>query len=165
MKKSHFIAVICVLLLGGCACFKGLPTLEERSHPQVTLRDGRIVVSPEILFYFPDERNVLIVWQLPKDSKYRFTTQDSIFKVDGIVIEGRMTDRVVRGPAAPNSVGLEKQDEIAGCAVRNEGLEFTCLNKHTRSGVYKYTIRVVSPDSKEPLVRDPPIVNMRGGGG
>lgn len=152
MKKSHFIAVICVLLLGGCACFKGLPTLEERSHPQVTLRDGRIVVSPEILFYFPDERDVLIVWQLPRDSKYRFSTKD------GIVIEGQLTDRVLRGAAAADSVALEKQDEIVKCEARKEGLEFTCLNRHTRPGIYKYTIRV--RDGSNEVKRDPPIANM-----
>lgn len=162
MKKWHFIAAACVLMLAGCESFKWVPTLEERSRPQVTVKDGRILVSPEILFYFPDERDVLIVWQLPKDSKYRFPTTDSIFKVEGIVIEGRLTDRVLRGAAAADSVGLERQDDIVGCAARNGGLEFTCLNRHARSGVYKYTIRVVDPESKEkkPIERDPAFVNM-----
>lgn len=162
MKRSRFIAATCLLLIGGCAHVRGVPTFEERSRPQVTVKDDRILVSPEILFYFPDERDVSIVWQLPKDSKYRFPTNASISKEPGIVIEGRMTDRVVRGAAAPNSVGLERQDDIGGCRAGNGGLEFTCLNKHTRSGVYKYTIRVVDPESKDkkPIERDPPLINM-----
>lgn len=160
MKKSHVIAAICVLLFGGCASIKGVPTFEERSRPQVTVRDGRIVVSPETLFYFPDERDVQVVWQLPRDSKYRFPTKPNNSKEEGIVIEGRLADRVLRGAAGSDSVVLEKQDEIVKCEVRNGGLEFTCLNRHRVPGVYKYTIRVVDPEGRSPLVRDPPFVNM-----
>lgn len=161
MKKCNVVAAICALLFSGCAHnIKGVPTFEERSRPQVTVRDGRIVVSPEILYYFPDERDVQVVWQLPRDSKYRFPVDQSISKEPGIVIEGRLADRVLRGAAAPDSVALEKQDEIVECVVRNEGLEFTCLNRHRQPGVYKYTIRLVEPKSRDRLVRDPPLVNM-----
>jgi hypothetical protein len=162
MKNRLLVYVVLALALSGCTTLKWVPRFEERRTPQVTVSEGRIIVTPEILFYFPDERDVLIVWQLPKDSKYRFPTKDSIFKVNGIDIEGRMADRVSRGPAGANSVGLETQDDIVECAARNGGLEFTCRNKHTRSGVYKYTIRVVDPESKEkkPIERDPPLINM-----
>ena len=160
MKSRLLIYIVIALGLAGCTSLKWVPSLEERSRPQVTVSDGRILVSPEILFYFPDERDFSIVWQLPKDSKYRFSTADSIFKAEGIVVEGRMTDRVVRAAGMPNSVGLERQDDIAGCAASKDRLEYTCRNKHTRPGVYKYTIRVVGPESKEPLEKDPPIVNM-----
>ena len=152
MKRLHFIAAACVLMLTGCASFKWVPTLEERSRPQVTVKDGRIVVSPEILFYFPDERDVLIVWQLPKDARYRFPK-------DGIVIEGKLSDRsvAVPGTAGP-AVALERQDDIVNCMARSE-FEFTCLNRHREPGVYKYTIRVVDVETKKTLERDPPVVN------
>jgi hypothetical protein len=160
MKRSRLIAVIGVLLLSSCAHFREIPPLEERSRPQVTVRDGRIAVSPEILYYLPGERDVQIVWQLPRDSKYRFPTKPANAREQGIVIEGRLADRVLRGSDGADSVVLEKQDEIVRCEVRNDGLEFACLNRHTRPGVYKYTIRVVDPQSRTPLVRDPAFVNM-----
>ena len=152
MKRLHFIAAACVLMLAGCAGLKWVPTLEERSRPQVSVKDGRIFVSPEILFYFPDEREVLIVWQLPKDARYRFPK-------DGIVIEGKLSDRsvAVPGTAGP-AVALERQDEIVNCMAQNE-FEFTCLNRHRVPGVYKYTIRVVDVETKKTLERDPPVVN------
>jgi len=160
MKKWRVAIAVCVLALAGCASYRGVPSLDERSRPQVTVRDGRIVVSPEILYFFPEERDVAIVWQLPRDSKYRFPTDQSVSKEPGIVIEGRLADRVLRGAAGADSVALERQDEIVDCKVGGDGLEFTCLNRHRRPGVYKYTIRVVVPGSRDVLVRDPPFVNM-----
>ena len=159
MKRSRVIAAIAVLLLSSCAHLREVPPLEDRSRPQVTVRDGRIVVSPEILYYLPSERDIQIVWQLPRDSKYRFPTRPANAREQGIVVEGRLADRVLRGSDG-DSVALEKQDEIVRCEVRNDGLEFSCLNRHTRPGVYKYTIRVVDPQSRTPLVRDPAFINM-----
>jgi hypothetical protein len=160
MKISRVVAAICVLLLSSCAHLRGIPSLEERSRPQVTVRDGRIVVSPEILYYLPGERDVQITWQLPRDSKYRFPTKPANPREQGIVIEGRLTDRLLRSTDGVDSVVLEKQDEIVRCEVRNEGLEFVCLNRHTQAGVYKYTIRVLDPAQRTPLVRDPVLFNM-----
>lgn len=160
MKKSNVIALICVLLLGGCAHIRGIPSLEERSRPQVTIGKDGIVVSPAVLYFLPDEKDIQVVWQLPKDSKYRFPTRTNNAKEQGIVIEGRLADRVLRSTDGVDSVALEKQDEIVKCEVRNEGLEFACLNRHTQPGVYKYTIRLVDPQSRTPLVRDPPLINM-----
>jgi hypothetical protein len=153
MKKRLFVYIGCALLLSGCAHWKGVPTFEERSRPQVAVKDGRIVVSPEILFYFKDERDVLIVWQLPTGAKYKFPK-------DGIVIEGKLSDRGVPGPG----VGLDRQDDIVDCKARND-FEFTCLNRHREPGVYKYTIRVEEVEKsregkKTSLERDPPLVNM-----
>ena len=164
MKRSHVIAAICVLLLGGCAHFRGIPSLEERSRPQVTIGKDGIAVSPAILYFLPDEKDVQVVWQLPRDSKYRFPTEPKNAKEAGIVIEGQIVDRVTRSAdGTATSVALEPQkDEIVKCEVRNAGLEFACLNRHTVPGVYKYTIRLVDPQSLRaaPLVRDPPFINM-----
>ena len=156
MKRCRVIAAICVLFLGGCAHLWRLPPLEERSRPQITVRGDRIV-SPEILFYLPDERDVQIVWQLPRDSKFRFPIRVSNPREQGIVIEGRVVDRILRGADGVNSVALEKQDEIVNCEVRNEGFEFKCLNRHSRPGIYKYTIRLT--DGRNVLVLDPVVAN------
>lgn len=157
-KKWNLIAAFSALLvLAGCATSSGAPPpLEVRSRPQVDVRNGRIVVAPEILSFFSDEREVLIVWQLPKDSRFRFASKDSIAREDGIVIEGRLAEQVQR--EGRDSIPLEKQDEIVRCSARNGGLEFACLNRHTRSGIYKYTIRVL--DGTRPLPPlDPWVVN------
>jgi len=147
MKKWPLIAIACAVLLSGCTSIKFVPSLGERSRPQVAVKDGRIAVSPEILTYFPDEREVLIVWQLPQDSRYQFPK-------DGIVIEGKLSDRLVPGPG----VALERQDDIVNCQARSD-FEFTCLNRHRVPGVYKYTIRVIETASKKSLQRAPPMVN------
>jgi hypothetical protein len=153
MKKSHVIAAICVLLLGGCAHIRGIPTFEERSHPQVTVDKDGIVVSPKVLYYFPHERDVQIVWQLPRGGQYKF------LKKDGIIIDGELVDKVLKIKDFPDSVALDKnQREIVDCKAISD-VEFACLNRHSRPGVYKYTIRV--EDGKNPpLQRDPPMVNM-----
>ncbi len=104
MKKWPLITIACAVLLSGCTSIKFVPSLEERSRPQVTITNGRIAVDPEILTYFPDEREVLIVWQLPRDKRYQFPK-------DGIVIEGKLGDRLVAGPG----VALERQDDIVNC--------------------------------------------------
>jgi len=149
MKKWPLITIACAVLLSGCTSIKFVPSLEERSRPQVTIKDGRIAVSQEVLYFFPDERDVTVVWQLPKGTRYRFP------KEAGIVIEGRLGDRRVAGPG----VALEKQEEIVNCLWRND-FEFTCLNKHSIPGVYKYTIRVEDVEIKRTLERDPAMVNM-----
>ena len=162
MKTLKVVGAICVLLLSGCAHLRGIPTLEERSNPQVTIGKDGIAVNPPVLYFFPGEKDVQVVWHLPKDSKYRFPTDPKNPREAGIVIEGQVVDRVLRGTdGTATSVVLAPQtDEIVKCEVRSLGLEFACLNRHTVPGVYKYTIRVLDPESKTPLVRDPPLLNM-----
>ncbi|MEO8185937.1 MAG: hypothetical protein ABI580_01045 [Burkholderiaceae bacterium] len=148
MKKWPLITIACALLLSGCSSIKFVPSLEERSRPQVTVADGRIALNQDVLFFFPDERDVTVVWQLPKSTRYRFP------KENGIVIEGRLSDRRVAG-----GVGLDRQDEIVNCSWRNDS-EFSCLNRHRVPGVYKYTIRVEDVETKKTIERDPAFVNM-----
>ncbi len=92
-----------------------------------------------------------IVWELQRHSKYRFLSEG------GIVIEGRLAEEVLRG--SKKSVVLESQDEIVECKTQNQGLRVICRNKHTRPGIYKYTIHLQEVDSTRRLQRDPPIVN------
>jgi hypothetical protein len=149
MNKRLFVYIACALGLSGCAHLKWVPSLEERSLPQVTVKDGRIVVTPEILFYFKDEREVDIVFQLPRGGGFTFPTDN------GLVIEGELLDQVIRGERT--SVVLDRNQKEIACKWRSE-VEFVCRNMHTRPGVYKYTIRVIDKD-KRTVQRDPPMVN------
>ena len=150
MKKRLFIYLVFALALSGCTSLKWVPSFEERRTPQVTVRDGRIVV-PEVLFYFPDERDFDIVFQLPRESGLTFPEKDSL------VIEGELTDQVIRGDRI--SVVLNPgQKEIGPCR-RLSNVEVACRNLHTRPGVYKYTIRVNGKDGRPLPSRDPPMVN------
>jgi hypothetical protein len=104
--------------------------------PQVNvLADGTITVTPEPLVFNTGLRKVNIRWQVPKSSNLTFPD-------NGIVIEGE----VVAGPA-PGGAGVQarietNQDEVAQCKVSADHKEFTCHNKHSRPGHFKYTIRL-----------------------
>jgi hypothetical protein len=154
MKRLLFIYVACALMLAGCVSHTGyvrVGTLEARSHPQVEVKNGVIEVHPATLVFYEDEKDVKIEWELQRHSKYRFPDKD------GIVIEGRLADEVLKG--SKKSVVLEQQDEIIDCKTQNQNLTVICFNKHTRPGIYKYTIRLEEVDSKKLLQRDPPIMN------
>jgi hypothetical protein len=151
MNKKLLIAVLFGVLMTGCAHHrhgydgKG----PNPSLPQVTVVGDDIKVDQEILVFRPGMGG-LITWTLPANSPYRFAE-------NGIVIEGRLVDRVIRGEQV--SVVLDtRPGDIGECKRAKEGLEFTCVNKHTMPGVYKYTIRLIG--GAKPLQRDPPIVNM-----
>jgi hypothetical protein len=72
---------------------------------------------------------VTITWQLPKDSKYRF---------------------------ARNGIAVDKAEGEIDCPAAGGTLEFSCINRHKKSGKYSYTIRLEGPQK---LVSDPYIMN------
>jgi hypothetical protein len=138
MRTRLLFAALSTLLFASCAVHPphgaaGYQAVPDPTRPQVFVVGDRYpVVNQEPLVFLRGGGEVTIVWQLPPESKYRFPA-------NGIVIEG-------------------KQDEIVRCGPRNEGLEFTCLNRHTQPGKYKYTIRVQEGSRPlEPL--DPVIYN------
>ena len=50
------------------------------------------------------------------------------------------------------------QTELVRCEVRGEDArEFSCLNRHSKPGIYKYTVRVT--DGTTEIVNDPSVVN------
>jgi hypothetical protein len=104
--------------------------------PQVNvLADGTITVTPDLLVFNTGLRKVNIRWQVPKTSNLSFPD-------DGITIDGE----VVAGPAPDGSgpqARIERnQDEVGPCKVSADRKEFTCHNKHSRPGHFKYTIRL-----------------------
>lgn len=150
MYKRLLIAALLAVLLAGCAHrhHRGDDKVVNQTNPQISVgADGRIDV-PYALIYL-GRREVTVTWRLSPDSKYRFAD-------NGIVIEGVLVDQVIRGDKV--SVVLDRQDEIVNCRRGANGLEFSCLNRHTKPGYYKYTIRLVG-DSQKPLTLDPGMLN------
>lgn len=154
------VALSAALAASGCAVLD--PTRSAPpDRPKVTVDNGQIQVSPEALIFLRRQGATRITWSLPRDSALTFPA-------DGIVIEGELTALgsgrtiEVRDPkqrTSPTSTAIDRsQNEIVECKRSPDAKEFSCLNRNSRSGVYKYTIRVV--DGGRTLERDPAIVNM-----
>lgn len=166
MKKTIALALISTALLGACASHHhtmdyGPAGRNVNRNPVVTIESGRVAVYPPILVFLPQEKDFDIVWQLPKDGKFRFLEKG------GIEIEGELLDKVIRVTDGAPSIGVKPGDrlalldkdqkEIVDCKVSEGGLRYSCRNLHTRPGVFKYTIRVSDGTTK--LERDPPVAN------
>jgi hypothetical protein len=106
MKNRLLVYVVLALALSGCTTLKWVPRFEERRTPQVTVSEGRIVVTPEILFYFQDERDFIITFQLPKESGLTFPAKEAV------VIEGELTDALIRSGDRVGVVLNRDQKEI-----------------------------------------------------
>lgn len=161
MRKLTLAAVMATLLVAGCAHrdYKRAAAPPQSPppnavypsplNPLVTVDRGAIRLDRELLVFQPGERGE-VIWSLPLTLKFRFP-------VDGIVIEGRVLDQVIRGN--PPSVALDpNQKEIVNCKPLNDGLQFRCDNLHTFPGVYKYTIKV--NEGERVFIIDPPWINM-----
>ncbi len=145
MNKRLPLALVAVAaLLGGCMghhMHQGggpggpMGPRGEMMHanPLVTVKGNQISVSPDPLVFLKDEKNVRITWRLG-DGGLSFAD-------NGIVVEG------------------PKQDEIVDCRPGASGRDFSCLNRNSRPGRYKYTIRVLK-DGKPLVPRDPEIMNL-----
>ena len=84
--------------------------------------------------------------------------QGLTFPENGIVIDGALTDRVVRSGDSVAVVLDRTQTEIS-CPKQRGGATFVCTNVNSKPGVYKYTIRVLKNGEQLPP-RDPSMVNM-----
>lgn len=151
-KKQTLIVVLSTVFLGGCNIINSQsPGYGNSASPALSVVGGSIRLDQEVLvFQSAPGKPIAITWKLGPDAGYKFAER-------GIVIEGRLTDEVLRGEK-PSVVLDPKQDEIVDCKpLDNTGLAFTCTNKRSRPGLYKYSIRLT--DGKSELVRDPEIAN------
>jgi hypothetical protein len=132
MKKTLLVAVAAALGLTACASHHSHGMKSDPASPRVSILGGKqIVVDQEPLFFAKGIQNVRINWQLPPDSKYTFPK-------DGIVVN-------------------DARDEITDCRPEKNGLAFSCLNRHSKPGKFKYTIKVDGSPAVPPL--DPIIIN------
>ncbi len=158
MNKKLLVAALFVALQAGCAhrdygqhppAPYGSCPCPNPANPQVTVDGKTLKLDQEISLFAPGVRGS-VTWSLPAKSGLSFPS-------NGIVIEGRLLDQVIRGKVV--SVALDpEQKEIVDCRPSSDGLQFSCFNNHTFAGVYKYTIRVRSGD--QVIERDPVMVNM-----
>ena len=131
MKTSIFV-VAATGMLTACGSHYPPDPKPDPLNPLVSITDGKqIVVNQETIVFAKDVRNVRINWRLPADSKYTFPK-------DGIVFS-------------------EAREEIVDCRPAEDARSFSCLNRHTRPGKYKYTIKVQGTPVVKEL--DPIIVN------
>lgn len=132
MKKLIFVVAAAGIMLTACASHHPYGPTADPLNPVVSVVDGKqIVVNQDPLVYAKEVQNVRISWRLPADSKYTFPK-------DGIVVN-------------------EAREEIVDCRPAEDGRSFSCLNRHTRPGKYKYNIKVQGTPVVPVL--DPVIVN------
>jgi len=136
MKKS---ALACALLSIGAW------TAGASAQPQpvtVTLVGDQIRADPDrVIVERRMGSNVVIHWRLPPGADYRFDPT-------GIVVNGEQTPG-----------GLRPQDQLPNSCPSASPKQVTCINRNTRSGTFKYTIRLLDRDQR-PIVLDPLIVNQ-----
>jgi len=127
------ILTIAALALTLTACRPG-PSKVDPTKPQVSVVDGKVRVDQERIEFKSEGKDVLITWQLPSASNFRFPQ-------DGIVFDRKA------------------QEEIDRCQPGKDGVQFTCVNRTKTPGEYKYTIKV--QDGSKPLdPLDPFVVNL-----
>lgn len=136
MHKNIVVFALAVALAGCAGHHPGDKSIGARAldsrNPGVQVVDEKfIVVDQEPLYFGRGAKDVVITWQLPADSKYRFPK-------DGISIRNA-------------------GEEFVRCHPEQNGLRFACVNRNTKPGTYKYSIAVEGTPAVQPL--DPTIVN------
>jgi len=131
------------ILRAGALLAIGAWTAAASAQPQavtVTLVDNQIPDVAPIVVEHGMGPNVVIRWQLPPGADYRFDPT-------GIAVNGEQT-----------RAGLRPQDQLPTSCPSASPKQVTCINRNTRPGTFKYTIRLL--DRNQRLVeKDPLIVN------
>lgn len=150
MKRVLLLAALCVLALSGCDVLRGAFGMPTNDRPVVKLVGSQVSVDPPTLHFRSSQGAVPIRWTLDGPAGAKFAD-------DGIVIEGEVTDgtREVR----PNLPLNRQQREVVDCRIQPGGRDFMCLNRNTRPGVYKYTVKLIAPDGTRLPPLDPMLVN------
>jgi len=130
MKKSIPLAAVLVLLLSSCVhMYAGKAGDPHPTH--VASNNGRVTVNQEPIYV--STKDATIVWYVSTFSSLRFPR-----------------DNAVTFREAP-------EGEFS-CTTAEDGRSVACLDRYTRPGRYKYTIRVTQ-DSKDLEPLDPYVVN------
>lgn len=134
MKLRSVVVALATLVLAGCGHFFHHPPRDcsncgyvDITRPAVSVVNGRIAVDQQTIVFGEALRNVSvpITWHLPKGSNFQFAENGIVFdKPDGEIVNCHPIV-IDKGPS----------------------YSFTCLNKHTKAGIYKYTITLKSVSS------------------
>ena len=146
--KRLLLAVLIGVALSGCAQFNRIFNIASNETPLVVVANGEVKeVTPDPLRFSNERGKVTIYWQAP--SGYRFSAKNGIF-INGELIGGP------RGKLEPN------QNEVVECGPANaERSEFSCFNRNSRPGTYKYTVNLETAEGKPLKPFDPSIINGR----
>jgi len=106
----------------------------DPAAPKVVVVNGNISVDQDVLRFAIDQVNVTITWRL-EGKGGRLT-----FPENGVVFE-----RAADG-------------EIVDCKRSQDNTVFSCLNRHTKPGVYRYGVNV-NEDGKPLKPLDPHVMN------
>ncbi|NJR72461.1 MAG: hypothetical protein HC782_05610 [Gammaproteobacteria bacterium] len=133
MKKTLLAAVsICIFISTNLAAQTKPKLSIDALNPRLIIVDSKqIVVNQEPIYFAKRLKNVRVTWYAPAGSAYRFDK-------DGIVIDNAA-------------------DEFVDCRPAKDGKSFSCLNKHSKPGKYKYTVTLQGKPAVAPL--DPILVN------
>jgi len=133
MKKALLaIAGISILISASVAAQTKSRLSIDALNPRLVVVDGKqIVVNQEPIFFAKKVKDVRVTWHAPAGSAYTFGK-------DGVVIDNAA-------------------DEFVDCRPAKDGKSFSCLNKHTKPGKYKYTVTLQGKPAIAPL--DPVLVN------
>jgi len=129
MKKSLPIAAV-VVLLAGCAHLYATKPGDPRPTT-VKATDGRLVVNQEPIYV--STKDATIVWTVPTFSSLRFPRENAV------------TFR-------------EAPEGEFRCSVAEDGRVVSCIDRYSKPGRYKYTIRL-QQDGKDLEALDPNVVN------
>lgn len=142
--KRILLAVLVGFGLSGCAQFNRIFDIPSNQTPVVVVTNGVVTsVNPEPLRFSKEQGQVTIYWQAP--TGYRFSARSGI-SVDGEQIPGGKLD--------------PKQNEVVECRPENDArTEFSCVNRNSRPGTYKYTVNLETADGKPLKPFDPSIIN------
>lgn len=133
-RQAFIVAAAFGLMLSGCAVhhhdhFRVAP---DPTNVRTAIADGkRIIVNQEPIFFPRGLKNTRVTWNVPANSNYTFGR-------DGVVVE-------------------KAGDEIVDCKPSEDRKSFSCLNRNTKPGKYKYTIKFEGKPEIEPL--DPTMEN------
>jgi hypothetical protein len=181
MKRSSLVTALMAGTLaaafGGCAQYAATGyqphyQASSSSRPVVLVEDGgsglpTIRVSPRTLIFSPDQKHVEIIWTIPKaqagGKQFTFVPGTGIdfrgelkFKVERV--GGSRDAKAAAAASAGDLTFLDpKQDQITNCEILAGGLQFRCLNRNMRPGLFKYAVQVT--DGKDSFVIDPLLEN------
>jgi hypothetical protein len=170
MMRFGLAWVLLASLLTGCAGVDSgpkVPHIEVLKVKLVTDPAGtrRLVLDPPVFLFEsgPKLGDGLIVWRLEKESGLSFDGKRGIF-LEGEVKEATQVEPL--SPVTGKDTGNDTpkllrriqnldplQKEIGPCKASPDGLVYTCVNKRTRPGHFKYTVRV--QDATTQFILDP----------